>query len=68
MKYAWSCVKAEDVSVQYWANVNLCRFFSAFESPSKIIVQVIIIFYLLLSGILLTLSIPVDLCWPAQDL
>ena len=48
VKYAWSSVMADDSLLQNWANVNLCRFCSVFESPSKIIVQVQNIFLLLL--------------------
>lgn len=40
IKFAWSHLRAEDSSSKYWAYVNICRFISVYETPSKLILQV----------------------------
>ena len=40
IKFAWNHLKSEDNTSKQWAYVNVCRFISVYETPSKIILQV----------------------------
>jgi hypothetical protein len=40
IKFAWQHLKSDDVVSKHWAYVNVCRFIEAFDTPSKIILQV----------------------------
>ena len=40
IKFAWNHLKSEDSTSKQWAYVNVCRFISVYETPSKIILQV----------------------------
>ncbi|GMI33605.1 hypothetical protein TeGR_g13570, partial [Tetraparma gracilis] len=40
IKFAWNHLKSEDSTSKQWAYVNVCRFISTYETPSKIILQV----------------------------
>jgi len=40
VRFCWGLLKSEDTPCKSWAYVVVCRFISAFETPSKIILQV----------------------------
>jgi len=40
IKFAWNHLKSTDATSKHWAYVNVCRFISVYETPSKIILQV----------------------------
>lgn len=41
IKFAWNNLKSDDVTTKHWGYVLICRFMAAFETPSKIIFQVL---------------------------
>jgi transformation/transcription domain-associated protein len=41
IKFAWNHLKAEDATTKHWAYANVCRFISAYDTPPKIILQVL---------------------------
>jgi hypothetical protein len=40
IKFAWNHIKADDSATRFWAYINICRFVASFDSPPKIIIQV----------------------------
>ncbi len=47
IKFAWNHLKSDDTIMKHWAYVLVCRFIAAYDTPSKIIFQVI---FLLMSS------------------
>lgn len=47
IKFAWNNLKSEDVMTKHWAYVLVCRFIAAYDTPSKIIFQVMLIFIII---------------------
>jgi hypothetical protein len=41
IKFAWNHLKADDSNVKNWAYINVCRFIAVYETPPKIITQVL---------------------------
>ena len=41
IKFAWNHLKSDDTIMKHWAYVLVCRFIAAYDTPSKIIFQVI---------------------------
>ncbi len=39
IKFAWNHLRAEDSISKEWAYINVCRFISIYDTPSKIILQ-----------------------------
>lgn len=44
IKFAWNHLKADDSNVKNWAYINVCRFIAVYETPPKIITQVLNIY------------------------
>ena len=42
VKFTWNHLKTEDSGSKNWAYINICHFIKAFDTPSKIILQVYI--------------------------
>ena len=41
IKFAWDHLKADEITTKNWAYVNVCRFISVYDTPPKIIIQVL---------------------------
>ncbi len=39
IKFAWNHLRADDSISKQWAYINVCRFISVYDTPSKIILQ-----------------------------
>jgi transformation/transcription domain-associated protein len=44
IKFAWNHLKSDDSLSKQWAYVNVCRFVATYETPPKIILQVITLY------------------------
>ena len=42
IKFAWSLLKSDDLHCKNWAYINVCRFISAFNTPTNVVMQVYI--------------------------
>jgi transformation/transcription domain-associated protein len=42
IKFAWNQLKSEETTTKHWAYANICRFISAYDTPPKITLQVLL--------------------------